>query len=896
MDRPQGSKPPGFGSAQQDRRITDLLLESLTTLMGKPTKFAADSFRSKTNLVHNPVNQTTRVVGLIVHAVPNINWYRVQLGEGGGQIGCCLIRDDTAVSPIGPRAGNVLQPNTPVIVEKASYLPYGWIVGVFPPIIQDNSIFLADYLVQGGQSGIKREAAHQQPLTGTVNAGGTQDFSCQSPLDATCLEWSKTTETGISILLDSFQFFARVSEMCGIYLNYFDEYTRLTGRNLDIWSFFHEDSYKLDEGECNRYHRTSIYPWEATGQLARSLGVGEVKSEDDVQFNRPIGSIDLKSAERNLVPVYRCQEFNGYLGQGGYRSVVLPQSDNGSTYRSTDTKNDIGLYRETIGLEGSVLTEVAKSFTVIKKVNIAVPKEVKRPESADGDDAREGNYAFSGVFGSPAHQIQEVKSDGFGRSMASAVGAMEFAIFHSNWKAVHPFHYHKKDFRLPEEADSSNGVFNATQDHLDFGTLSTQGYMSDPVPRKLNIDHRYGDVDYYQRISFFSLLDDGSVALGCGYGGQLLFNRGNIRIDTANNFEVVCGGQVALFGRDVMLRAHNSCDITASNNDIRLAAFRNIQTVANHILIESKGATTEYQYDNRIGDEVQGGGIILKSAGDMVLLGNNIYQRTVEDGGTIFLDTARGGVVSVAASTYTVTTENGVAFWEGTREQPITTSHQFLPTGTILSGNVVIDGDVVLSGDEAGNLTINGSLAARENIIAAGDIASKQGGMMGKSPDDTTDQIDAQVRQGQTAIKQAIDSGNEFETDIEERWRSNGKPGNEILMQQLAFSFRDDNGGKQYRSKDFQFIEPRWIQLQRLGNGSGGSKWNELVIEYQGNRMCPYPGVRAWFNDFAFVELATEGNMFNYQNGTAKNRGSLYEEPQINAALGKIDNGMKVIL
>lgn len=895
-NKPQGSKPPGLGSPQQDRRITDLLLEQLTTsLLGKPTKFAADSLRSLTNFINSPTKQNPMVIGLVVHSVPNLNWYRVQLGEGGGQIGCALLRDDATVSPIGPRDGHVIQPNTPVLVQKMHYMPYGWIIGVLPPIIQDNSIFLSDYLVQGGQSGIKREDAHQQPLTGTVNAGGIQDFSCQSPLDATSLEWSKITETGIAILLDSFQFYARVSEICGLYLNYFDEYTRLTGRNLDIWSFFHEDSHRYDEGECNRIRRTAIYPWEATGQLSRGLGVGEVKNEDDVQFKLPLGSVDLKGSERQLQPAFRSQQFDGYLGQGSYRSIVLPQADNGSTNLATDTKNDIGLFRETIGLDGSILVETAKSFSVIKKVNIAVPKTLKRPESADGDDGREGNYAFSGTFGSPVHQIRDVKSDGLGRSMASAVGAMEFALFHANWKAVHPFHYHKKDYRLPEEKDAANDSFTRTQDFLSFDVLSSQGYMSDPTPQKLKIDHRYGDVDYYRRISFFSMMDDGSIALGCGYGAQLVFNRGTVRIDAPANFEVVCGGEAVLFGRDVILRAHNSCDISASNNDVRIAAFNNLQITANHMLFDSKGATTQYEYDNRIGDEVQGGGIVFKSAGDVVLLGNNIYQRTIIDGGNIFLDTARQGVVSFSASTVTAVTENGVALWHGTREQKIEQTHQFLPTGSILSGNMVVDGNAILSGDKAGNLVINGSLAVKENIVTAGDVASKRGGMMSKAPDEIKDRINDQVREGQQAFTTAVDEGNDFENRIDERWRSAGQPGNELLIQQFAFSFRDDNAGVQYRSQNFQFIEPRWIQQVRLGAASGGKAWNEMVIDYQGNKQSPWPGFRTWFNAFAFVELATEGTMFNYPNGVAQDRGSIYESPEINAALSKLADGMKVI-
>jgi hypothetical protein len=103
--------------------------------------------------------------------------------------------------------------------------------------------------------------------------------------------------------------------------------------------------------------------------------------------------------------------------------------------------------------------------------------------------------------------------------------------FTFNWQGAHPFYYHENDWYLPEEEDlnylgeeCAGPQFAAPY----FKELGCYQLLQAPPAIPLHVDHRYGDVDYYPNKSYVTLLDDGSVVIGDGFGSQLRMGNGNI--------------------------------------------------------------------------------------------------------------------------------------------------------------------------------------------------------------------------------------------------------------------------------------------------------------------------------------------------------------------------------
>lgn len=890
------SGPVGSGLPPADRRITDLILESMMAApSGRPARNAADPFRVASAVTQSLDRVSPLVFGTVVHAVPHLNWYKVQTLESGF-LGCCLLRHTSAV-PVGVHSGSVVPPNSCVLVFKSPHLDYGIILGVLPPLVQSNAAVRPDSLTQGGGSGLRTEAAHQQPLRSTLRAGGVRDFSCGSPLDATSMEWSLIAETGVALLVDPFQAYLRVNEHCGLFLNLFDSYARLIGQTLDVFSSVHEESFKNDEGENYAFRGFSTYPWEASGNF--TPGGGADFEEFDalaVQSGSTSARYDSNSARPDTRPFHRYREYHAYLGQGGLRSLCAPPASAG--FNSADDAGasvSPGLFAESIGLDGSYLLRSAKSITLVKRCNVPVPRTVRDPENPLGDGA-DGNYRFSGQYGSgPAHRIGDLQVGDLGGSQR-VLDLYSYLAHACNWKALHPFHYHAGDFDVPQEADASGGAATTVAEVPDFAELVSSNRLSEPVPFRLRIDHRYGQVNFYRRESVFAMHDDGSVVLDCGNGARIAMVNGKLRIEAPGDIEIVSGRRVVALGRDVILSAAASVDVTAHGGDIHLAADFNLQAVGNAVLIESRNETRVYDYANRVGEEVVASGIVLRSASDLAFLGEDIYLRSGASGETgdiVFDAAARSGRVMAEASSVEIVTEEGVTFAHGSTEQSVQQAHVFSGTQTILPSTTYVSGDLRIG---AGALTVDGSIATTGDVAASGRVADGQGGMIGRLPESARQRLREALQVDRVVVERARQAGNDVVTGLARDWRSGNAPGSPALLRDMHFSFRDDKDGRQYGSGDVLFIEPRWQQMARQAGLSVGSYWPDGGVPYQGQMLYPWPGRAAWHERGSFLRAGTP-TLYDPATGTAVERGDAYADAALaEPTVVTMNDGLRVIL
>jgi hypothetical protein len=719
--------------------------------------------------------------------------------------------------------------------------------------------------------------------------GGAFDFSSGRPLDATPFDWGRTTETGLGIHLDPFLFQARVNEMCGLWLSYWDSFTRLAGVQLLIESAAHEESAEDDEGELRIFRGESSYLWEANGLYAPGTAVLADTPAHDVQYDLHRADVDLARGYEALDPFYRVQIHGGYLGQGRQRFLALPPRTDGPRVR-TDTDHDLGACYEHVALDGSYSLTSAKSLFFGKRGFVAVPRAVKLPPDGEGDDARADNYLFSGEFGDKGapHKVGDVDAGtGPHRAHLRAAAALDFASYALNWKGHHPFHYHAKDYHLAQPADLPGAA-----ESLDFAVLAEADALPDPTPLKQTVDRRYGEVDYFPRDSGIHFLEDGGVVLEDGSGCRLVMAGGKVRIEAPGDIELVSGRKTVLLGQDLILRAKDSVDLSAANGDLRAKAERNLQMLAGNsgeggFLIECRSEGKSHDYDHKFGSDVAGSGVVLRAPhSEVAALASDVYLRTGGEGldpGAITIDAGQGGdPFTVYAGIATVFSADGCNFWSsptGTSSD-VTVGHHLGPSGVILGGAAIVSGPLSVT---SGGVLVDGSIEATGSIASAGAVASRDGGPLAQVDPSFGNTLSQATGDASTAVSTFRDAGSSYHRDsIVLRFYNDPKSlGSADLLGKISFSFRDPpDDGAQYATRDFSFAEPRWQQMVRLGMAEGGVDWNEPPVASQGVQTYPWPGRAAWSQDNIFLRLSRL-TMYDTAAGRPAARPGPYEAPAL---------------
>lgn len=892
-ERHRGSRAPGLGTPHYDRRPSehDETLQAIDPLNRAAWGTTEDPQKTVANLLFGADSSAGPLkIGVVLHAIPFLNWYKVQLGGGDGFIGCCMLTQ-SALTPIGVRVTSPITPGSIVIVHTPPRLDFGLILGVMPPIIKSGNIGCPDWIQQGGNSGLKREDAHSWPLTGMYRAGGVLDHSAGRPLDSTSMEWGMMAETGVGVHVDPFQAFLRVNEMCGLYLNYFDSHAGLRGVQLDIMSAMHELAIRDDEGECHLIEGRAVYPWEALGRYDPSGGWTKTNDDKVVQYEDPVGKIDLKDGEEGMQPVYRLQQFGGYLGQGSMRLLIKPAKEAGKRL-AKDQDIDEGLFCESIGLDGDYMLRSAKGLSFIKRCKIIVPKQLKRPEDGGGDDLAADNYKFSGKFGggdgAEDHKVGDVKVTGDLQHMRRVAGVADLTSYAANWKALHPFHYHQKDFLTKQESDTKN--FDTTQETLTFSALAQQPYMADPTAKMLTIDHRYNEVAYYQTESYIKMLEDGSIVIGCGYGAQIVLSGGKLRLEAPGGIDICAGTDLLMLAAQIILKAKGSIDLSSSEKDIRLKAEQNLQMLGGNgglggILIESKGDSEEQKYKDQIGEDVRASGIVMKAAqAPIAALAKDIYLRTGGDAlgsGNIVLDADKGkAIVEVYGRKVQVFAAEAVSFWLGPADEQSKIKHTYLfsEEACLVEAPLIVGGAVVVC--NGGSLVVEGGISSSGPIQTTDRMADSSGGFLGQVPSVLASELASDVEEAEQEFETDKNDGEEaHKIEIVEALYQDEQLGQEDLIKSIGFSFRDKDG-VQYVTEQLKWPELRWQQMARLGAGNGGTGWQETAVVYQGRRLMPWPGKSKWEDDEIFLELE-KLTMYDAAKGQSKDRPEPYEEPEL---------------
>ena len=850
-----------------------------------------------------PLNSDSPLrVGRVILALPYVHCYKIQLT---GRQGTCIATaaSNHSRTPLGVRSGEVIPPNSNVLVWKPNTAELAYILAILPSPVMHDKFNASDHIQQGGNSGPKKVEAYRNIPKSTARAHGWVSQSCGRPMDGTIGEYVRMSETGIGLLIDSFQTYLRVNEACGLWLNYFDNYTKLAGLSLNIMSYCTHNIQQYDEGENLALVGHATYPWEATGMYAPFQRFTKTNSPEDVQLDRefPFGTEEVQ--DQSQTPIYRLTDYTGYLGQGFNRTLMKPAKESGKRLMTeAETDKDVGLFQELIALDGGYSVRSAKQILLAKYPLIPNPRRKRLAEDGKGDDLLDrkgkGEYKFSGTYGEgPEHKVRDWKDQDVGllKNMLRPAGIMDLLTHHYNWKSTHPFYYHKRDYNYPEEGDNDSPL---TEISFYRGIMS-KAYV-EISPKVMKIDNRYQNVNYYNTAAFITIAEDGSIVLGDGYGSQLLMGGGQIRLEAGGDIMLMSGSRVVTLAKEAIIRAKGSVDISSSEHDVRLKAEKNMQLLAGNsgfggMLLESKGQGSSQLYEGLIGEDVIASGITLLSRGGSVnAMSKTAYIRTgVDEGnpessGDLIIDCANGRsrVVSYAKA-FDFYCSEGVGIWhspEGQGATQMTSSHYFGPRFSKVHGPTVMDRDVCIV--QRGNLGLAGSVYGMQDVFCLGQMACYKAKVSDSDEDKFIRDITKFISTYEAASANFTQAGTpRFHGYYPNYVWLPFQPGNSNLLgNQIGFSYRDENtGAGTYGYSTFFLLETRWQQLERMGMLQSASEhWNEIPVLYQGELLYPWPGKAWWVSGDFFVRYSDEDKFKLFETNKAKSRENYkedYEEP-----------------
>lgn len=908
------STTPQFvtNTGQETRRLQNATQyggRATTTAHGANTSPVADPNFSLPGYATS-FNDTGRVLmGTIMDGTALAHCYRVHPDHGTCPMIASAMSHTSSVC-MGATAINTYAPGTRVIIAVHDKDSKAVILGAVPDYLDVGSRAVHDYISPATRKRV--DDCHKKYIK-QRNGGQIVDYSSGKPYDSTLSsEWGAITATGAAITLDDFMLRASVNEFCGIYGFYHDSLLRVAGYNLQVWTAGHEREAFMDQAEYNDVQGYTPYPWENMGILETGQEIVQQYDPESYQtFNQQPFYARWENKHEFAQPYHRTQDFFGYLGQGQRRVVHAPPPGvqrwtyegkvNGkgktpfdsvpqtkgvevTSYAGPDkltnheaNKPVVGLSEQNTGLDGRIFFASAKGVTLLKRLLLPMPHRIRRPEDINNGDDASKNYRSSGKEGmgeGPEHTITgDIKTtDEKYPNLQRASAVLDLHGYLFNYAGLHPFYWHAKDYKSWEQQDIKHA--SANQRIPNFSRLAGSMYLGEEKPRQLKIDHRYKTQNFYETECYVSLLEDGGVVIGDGYGAEIRMSAGCVFISAPGDVWLKGGRDVQTWaGNDAIIKANKSIDISSTEKNIRIKSEQNLMLFGGNdtegnsvggVLIESRSSAKEYDFE-KCGDSVMFGGIVLRAPKSNIIgLGNHIYLRTgggdIEKG-TITLDAAKGeaDIVTKSRNIFQFVTRSGriYQFFGMTDYQK---ANMFSEELSLLAGRLGTERDIIAGG----GLLCQGSVLVSKGHIVT-ESASRGAIFVAPCDKDCQDQINEGIDKIRGLIDDDIPkmAGKIDEQMLSQLWYGEKRPGNDRVINIMEFSFRTEDD---YNIDDFLLYEDRWQQLARLGGGSGQQRWKERAVK---SKVCeatyPFPG-KKWLVDEK-VYMQQDFSIATFENG-----------------------------
>jgi hypothetical protein len=610
------------------------------------------------------------------------------------------------------------------------------------------------------------------------------------------------------------------------------------------------------------------------------------------------------------MPWHRERIFHGYLGQGHKHIIVTRPNDDGkyTAYMGGQGGSDAiteaqhpALMDDFTTLDGRRMIQSAKGIKIVKRAGPVSPVRKYRPDQPDGIADDHKNYKAAGQKGDgPDHAITgDIEADRELPHLNRAAGVLDLTAYMFNYAGLHPFFWHAEDWKVHQESELDHTEGDSIM-IPSFTQLATSMYL-DPTPDYTidNVDHRYNKQTFYKSEAGIEITDDGGIVIYDGYGSEIRMVGGHIHFSAPGDVWAKAGRNIQHWaGRDLIQRAYNSVDITATEHDVRVKAERNLQILGGNdtegsVLIESRAPAPLYDYE--CGERAETGGIHLKCRkAPLVSVTAGAYIRT--GGGDVLLgdivldaDRGSGNVVTHCSERNDFITSAAHHYFG--RRGEITNANRFASWQTVLGSPTCI----------AGPATILGSTIIRGYFLAVGGhIATEMcipdvGCLEGESLNMARDQL----TQCQATAEEQLprDGATDYDEQLQQPYYLADKPGEEETIRKIQFSLRSL---EDYRVDDFKIYEDYWQKLARLSD-QAPNVWEEKPVKCAGADTYPFPGQEKFEGD-TYWESDLEIYEIEGQSGHSRDRGeapelaSEYEEPKYGTADKKPLQGTYTII
>lgn len=675
---------------------------------------------------------------------------------------------------------------TEVGVILSADLKYGYIIGMYPSSSSKSPS------VSAFNTPVNRSSDSEAHQSAEFKASTTMmDGGAGIPVDA--FPGDVMTINGSGAMLAVLEFFTAVSggPACGIEAFVLDQLLRVTGWNMQVRNSLLESSTLEDHGMITEEESGSHI-------MAESLG------------NDPEGKV----GDLQIVPARRFQNFRGFLGGLIQKWILRPSSEPADMSKAEDFP-DVGLFHQYRSLAGLFIDRSVVGGGMMKVPAIPVPKKKSHADSPTGDTGSISSepmpeFKFDDKPGTPAGRPAQMR---------------DFIAWLMNLHASFPVTKREKDWHMPDEASCAAvaEVFKAPGDGGFFREYPEEvDAMSASSAQNVTKD---GSSVMKTRpgIAWVLVTPEGGIHGRDIWGTEIYTSGGHCDMTASKDIRISAGRNLILMGgSDVIIKGHDSVDITSTTNQVRIKSELEMFIHAEKGgMLVSLGASGR-PFQSGSGEELQVPGICFKVPGQGGIL-LDAYQLTTNLSGNFFINQGANGefphfVAKVHSARWEYVDGGGSYFKSGDKYVAIT------------------DGNIFTSG----------------NVQGEGNAVFKGGGAFGSEPTYPTDFNGPSLADAVGPFFQNIDAL-QGQIAIEN-------------LNDLKFTFRTD---EQYSADGGVWFEHAW-QREMVET----KDWRENPAS---DGSYPYPGRKNYIRDGSYWK-------YDEQNveaiGRSKSRDSLSSEPK----------------
>ena len=460
------------------------------------------------------------------------------------------------------------------------------------------------------------------------------EFQCGRPHDMVPGEYALLNHAGAGLVIGAVSTSIKGSEMASVRCSALDNQVRVTSGHFRHISAAGSEEIFNDCGYITVESFVSMYHSERLG----------VQNPGDKAFSwstvKPAEVREMRSGVSQLRPSQtakkRLYRYSGYLGDIVNVFVASPDPDK-AIEEMADPGLDRGLLHYHVDSSGRFTMRSAAGILLERYDRIPVPK--RRHYAWDPSGSTEA--------GSPKAKTPFTVKDDPQMGIGLTIGDMA-AWWNS--QAYSRFVQFDKDFVVPGQ--------------------DTLKVPEDDYDKLGNASERFKEYDL--RHSYIGLTPNGGIVLRDAWGSEIVMADGRITLNAAANIEVRSGSTVVVMGGDdVVLKAYNSMDLSATKKDVRIKAENNLQVVSmkRGVLIQSKSEhDADPQAWDATGEELESGGVVIKADASSVSVVGLRTDVQGADGVNIvsFKGTEpNGNIVLVGRQVSSVATDNVIATADG---------------------------------------------------------------------------------------------------------------------------------------------------------------------------------------------------------------------------------------